>query len=214
MKGITCNSNVLGVMDLRRLVRILLVVVLTCLMAAPAFGRDETLISGPVDHGGFGGPSIKVADINGKTAFLMGGYGGWFINHAFMIGGGGYGMVNDLKAPFEVDGKTLYYELGYGGLMFEYVDNSHRLFHFTVNTLVGAGELSYRSKNDAIFEKYADDTFFVLEPSFNVELNVTTHFRVGLGVSYRYIDGLDIAGTTEEELSGVSANLNFKFGAF
>ena len=193
---------------------ILLVVVLTCLLAAPAFGRDETLISGPVDHGGFGGPSIKVADLNGKTAFLMGGYGGWFINHAFMIGGGGYGMVNDLKAPFEVDGKTLYYELGYGGLMFEYVSNSHKLFHFTVNTLIGAGGLSYRAKNADIFDQYTDDAFFVLEPSFNLELNVTSNFRVGLGVSYRYIDGLQIDGITEEDLTGVSANLNFKFGAF
>ncbi|WP_269206138.1 hypothetical protein [Capillibacterium thermochitinicola] len=38
---------------------ILLVVILVCLVATPAFARDEVLISGPIEHGGYGGPSLK-----------------------------------------------------------------------------------------------------------------------------------------------------------
>lgn len=205
----------LGGMNLKSLWRILLVLVLTGLLAAPAFGRDETLISGPVVHGGFGGPSIKVTGINGKAGVLVGGYGGWFINHAFLIGGGGYGLVSEIKAPVEDSaGNNFYYKLGYGGLFFEYVNNSHKLFHYTINTLIGTGELTYSARKGTTFDKYPDDTFFVFEPSFNVELNVTTYCRVALGVSYRYIDGLDIAETTAEDLSALSANLNFKFGSF
>jgi hypothetical protein len=75
-------------------------------------------------------------------------------------------------------------------------------------------ELTYSTRNGITYDKYANDAFFVVEPSFNLELNVASHFRVGFGVSYRYVNGLDIAGITEEDLTGVSANLNFKFGSF
>jgi hypothetical protein len=103
-------------------------------------GRDETLISGPVDHGGYGGPSIKVTAIKGNTGVLVGGYGGWFINHTLLIGGGGYGLVSEIKAPAQDDeGNNLYYELGYGGFMLEYVNKSHKLCHYTLSTLIGAG---------------------------------------------------------------------------
>ncbi|HBG17683.1 MAG TPA: hypothetical protein DDW93_12955 [Firmicutes bacterium] len=199
---------------MKLLSKFLIVVVLTCLLAGPAFARDEVLISEQIDHGGFGGPSFKVTSLNGKTGVLTGGYGGWYINHTFMIGGGGYGLANEVKAPVTDTDGDLYYNLGYGGLMFEYVNNSHKLIHFTINTLIGAGGIGYRERNWRPDPEYASDLFFVFEPTINLELNVASCFRVGLGVSYRYIDGIQLVGTTDEELSGIAANLNFKFGAF
>lgn len=202
---------------LKRLSRILLALILIGLLSGPALARDEVLIGGPIDHGGYGGPSLKVAPIKNEAGIFVGGYGGWFINHCFMIGGGGYGLVSELKAPVPgPKGETLYYEMGYGGLILEYVNNSHKLVHFTINTLIGAGGLGYRykiSEGDWPFN-YTDDSFFIFEPGINVELNVSSHFRVGLGAGYRYIEGTQSEGITDEDLSGVYANLTFKFGAF
>lgn len=193
---------------------LLLVAVLICLSSAPAFARDEVLVGGPLEHGGYGGPSLKVGPIMDKAGVFVGGYGGWFINHTFLIGGGGYGMVNEVKAPVSgKQGQTLYLEMGYGGLILEYVNNSHRLVHLTINTLIGGGGIEYTSSEDWPFN-YKEDSFFVVEPGICVELNVATHFRVSLGVGYRYISGLNLPGLTDKDLSGVVADLTLKFGSF
>lgn len=200
---------------MKRLSGILLVAIFICLFSGPAFARDEVLISGQIDHGGFGGPSLKVARIKEEVGYFMGGYGGWFINHTLMIGGGGYGLVNNVKAPESgPNGEALYYNMGYGGLILEYVNNSHNLFHFMINTLIGAGDLGYRRADGSVNWDYAHDTFFIVEPSINLEINVTHFFRVGMGLGYCYIDGLQLAGITQQDLTGVSGNLYLKFGSF
>ncbi|HHT47901.1 MAG TPA: hypothetical protein GXZ98_01220 [Firmicutes bacterium] len=196
---------------MKRLTGLVLVLVLVCLVAGPAAARDEVLISGSISHGGYGGPVIKVAPIKNETGIFVGGYGGWFINHCFLIGGGGYGLANDIKAPVTGDGEPRYYEMGYGGLVLEYVNNSYKLVHFTINTLIGAGGLGYRSNRERFSN---EDTFFIIEPGINAELNVSSHFRVGLGVGYRYIDGIQLEGITEKDLNGMYASLTLKFGSF
>ena len=54
-----------------------------------ASAQDEQLVSGKIESGGFGAPVWKITQINGETAMLTGGRGGWIINHTFVIGGGG-----------------------------------------------------------------------------------------------------------------------------
>lgn len=191
-----------------------LVLVLVCLLAGPASARDEVLIRGIESNGGYGGPVIKVAPIKNENGIFVGGYGGWYINHCFLIGGGGYGLANDVKAPVTgPHGETLYYEMGYGGLVFEYVNSSHKLVHYTIDTLIGVGGLGYRSRWEE-YSNYFEDTFFIIEPGFNMELNVSSFFRVGFGLGYRYVDGLQAEGITEEELTGMTMNLILKFGFF
>jgi len=58
------------------------------------------------------------------------------------------------------------------------------------------------------------DSFFVIEPSVHVNLNVTTFFRIAAGVSYRYVSGLNSTLSTNADLSGPSGVLTFKFGMF
>lgn len=202
---------------MKRSTSLLLAVILVCWFSGPAFARDEVLIGGPLDYGGYGGVALKIAPVKDESGVFLGGYGGWYINHSFLIGGGGYGLVSKIKAPETgKNGETLYYQMGYGGLVLEYVNNSRQLTHYTFSTLIGAGGLSYTykmGKGDWPFD-YAEDTFFIIEPEINVELNVSSHFRVGLGVGYRWISGLDLKGITDQDLSGVSANLTFKFGSF
>ncbi len=202
---------------MKRFSGLLLALALLGLFSGPAFARDEVLISRPIDHGGYGGPWLIVAPVKNEAGLFLGGYGGWFINHCFLIGGGGYSLVSELKAPvLGPNGETLYFEMGYGGLVFEYVDKSHKMVHYTIKTLIGAGELVYNykmSEGNWPFD-HTNDSFFIIEPDINMELNVSTHFRAGLGVGYRYISGVQLEGITDEELSGLCANLTLKFGSF
>jgi hypothetical protein len=187
-----------------------------CLMGTSALAaqNDETLVSGKIESGGFGGIVWKVTEISDETGVIMGARGGWIINHTFVIGGGGYGLVNDIKAKKISPDTTLFLDMGYGGLEFEYIVNSPKLIHFTFYTLIGLGSVKYRNGDRSFDHNYGPYALRVAEPGVNLEVNVTEFFRVGLGANYRYIEGVDLKGISDSDLRGLSANLTLKFGKF
>lgn len=187
-----------------------------CLMGTSALAaqNDETLVSGKIESGGFGGIVWKVTEISDETGVIMGARGGWIINHTFVVGGGGYSLVNNIKPEGISPEKDLLLAMGYGGLEFEYIANSQRLIHYSIYALIGGGSVEYRERDRLFGEAYVSDGFFVAEPGVSFELNVTKSFRVGLGTSYRYINGVNLEGTSNSELQALSANLTLKFGKF
>ncbi len=199
------------------------------ILAVPAFAQQETLFGGEFSSGGFGGPVVKFTPIRGELGILVGGYGGWLINHQFMIGGGGYGLVNNVRASTEAEAlyarpnRPLYVEFGYGGLMLEYIVEPSKLVHFNVQCLVGAGGVRYREDwyddlfddNPDYFHSRTNDAVFVAEPAVNVEVNMTTWMRVTAGASYRYVNGVgELGGLSNKDLSNFSGSLALKFGLF
>ncbi len=193
----------------------LLLLVLIMFMSSVAVAQEETLISGTLVSGGFGGPVVKISQVKDDFAVFVGGYGGWLINHKLLIGGGGYGLVNDIEVKgFVSDWKT-YLNLGYGGFMLEYFTSPQKLFHFSMQTLIGAGGISYRNHEGGQIDADGnDDSFFVIEPAVNIVLNVTHGFRIGLGASYRYINGIEMAEYKNSDLSGATVQASFMFGKF
>jgi hypothetical protein len=197
----------------------LLAFVISVISCCHLFAQEETLIgNGEVSHGGFGGPMVKFTQVKNEFGVLVGGRGGWIINHSFVIGGGGYGLVNNIEANNLYFGTKPFINLGYGGVELEYIIQSDRLIHFSVYTLVGAGGVSYRNslwdddyRNDL---NVTSDAFFVLEPTANVELNIISFFRINAGVSYRFISGVELDDLRNSDLAGPSAILTLKFGTF
>lgn len=205
--------------------------VVTFILLIPAlmFAQEQTLLSGQVEHGGFGGPVVKVTRINGQDAVLVGGRGGWIINHTFVIGGGGYGLVTDVKPAVPGLFNENKIMLGYGGLELEFIIESDRIVHLTVPLLIGAGAVGYRTGywgDDLDLHAGFDnkfDSFFIIEPGVDLELNVVSFFRINAGISYRHVSGIttpvDFLGTprpltSNNDLRGVSWVIGFKFGSF
>jgi hypothetical protein len=185
--------------------------------------QEQTLFEGSIEHGGFGGPAIQFTSINDNLGVLVGGGGGWIVNHTIVIGGFGYGLANEIIGRQVAPDSSFLINLGYGGLYLAWIDGSDDLVHFTFNTLVGGGGVDYRRRswadndNDEFDDNdpnFRTDLFFVVEPGINVEMNVGANFRVALGVNYRFISNVDLEGMSNSKLSGPSAGLIFKFGAF
>ncbi|MGE5681539.1 MAG: hypothetical protein ACM34K_11745 [Bacillota bacterium] len=196
------------------------------LFSAALFAQRKTLIEGEVENGGFGAPVVKLSPVKNKLGILIGGYGGWLINHKFLLGGGGFGLVNNIKANDDVQKffsftEQPYLELGYGGLILEYYFNPDEILHNSVSLLIGGGGFSYRGRN---MDDGADrlgpnsmhnaDGFFVLEPGVSAELNVTKFMKISLSLCYRYVSGTDTYGIKDSDLSNVAAGVAFKFGKF
>ena len=93
--------------------------------------QEETLVNFDGETRGFGGPVAKITTINGQSAILLGGRGGWIFDHRFVIGGGIYTLVTEVDAagdilpaqgPLDVD-------FSYLGLEMEYVFRPNALIH-------------------------------------------------------------------------------------
>lgn len=177
------------------------------------FGQAETLVSGELESGGFGAPVVKFTQIDGKFGLLVGGRGGWIMNHTFIIGMGGYGLVNQVDANFIFEGKLIPLTMGYGGFEMEYIYSSNSLVHFSIYLLLGGGGLTYKEYSDWRSPQISDN-FWIAEPAVNIELNISSFFRIDAGIGYRLVSDVNLGDLTNSDIAGVEGILTFKFGKF
>jgi hypothetical protein len=149
----------------------------------------QSLISGDISHGGYGGPVLKFTEMNNSYSVLIGGRGGWIINDQFVIGGGGYGLSNDIPVNLGTT-KERYLNFGYAGLELGYILASNSILHIDFNALFGAGGVGYRN---SVFDD--DDDWDDCG-------------------SYRHVVGIRDMAVSNKDLTGASASFTLKFGSF
>ena len=185
----------------------------------------NTLFKGKrVSNGGYGAITNKFTNINGQFANLAGIYGGWYVNHRFMIGAGAAALTNDIRVPIEhrIDPlKDLSYMYGQVGLVTEYVIASNSKVHAAFHLFSGGGfTIQYERRDwehddhEIEWEEEDRDWFFVAEPGVMVEFNVFKWMRFSPGISYRATFGSDGLGLGDSALSDISYNATLKFGRF
>src|SRR5262245_1095030 len=127
--------------QIRTIVTIALIFTSTSIFAQD--GNVRTVLKrGVISSGGYGAAFNQFTTIRGKFANISGLYGGWFINHRFMIGAALASTTNNLHVPqqFSADPlRSLSYEYGQFGLMTEYVVASDKPVHLVFNLFSGAG---------------------------------------------------------------------------
>ncbi len=198
---------------------LILPLLITCLII-PAMAKAQeaqTLFDGGVSHGGYGSLVFGVTSVNGQAAYLRGTRGAWVIRfgdgNAIHLGLAGYRTESDFDAVnWRRQGHSApEMRTNYGGFEVEYVNRSLKLVHFGAQTLVGAGTVRYRKARD--LDKRSDD-YFVIQPGANIHLNITNWFRLSGGVFYRYAANVNLEGTSDSDLSGLSAMVGLRFGKF
>ena len=180
------------------------------LLAALSFtvmaNERETLVGmTDVDHGGFGGPVLKLSSLDGELNVIDGAKGAWLIDHGFYFGGSFSGTADSIS-----DTK---YGLGYGGLMIGYIGMPHRLVHYTLELSASIGDLVEDNSTGNDFS-IDNDMVQVIEPAFYLSFNLVTFATVNAGVSYRYVMGSDTPDMGNDKLRGVTVELNIMFGKF
>lgn len=190
--------------------------------------RDEdemgTILSKSRSNGGYGALSFSFTDIEGKEAFLIGARGSWVIDHAFAIGLGGYGFINDIDRHDWMDNEwddRLNNNLagGYGGIFLEPIVGPRLPVHLSFPVLLGVGGIARVSEQDYwedhwIHDDSREDAFLVVEPAVELEFNLTRHVRMAGTVSYRFTSDIKMEETDPEVLEGFNMGLILKFGKF
>ena len=194
--------------------RLFITLVILLAASTDAFGRrQETLIHGRVDHGGYGSFGSKFTTVNDKAEVLLGARGGWILDHTFSLGLAGYGLLTPVSTHYPVSGRPMRLEFGYIGVELAWIINSDRLIHYEVSTLIGHGGIHYYGTHGD--DDPRDDGFFVVEPGARVVLNIWTFCRASAGVSYRWVDAVDFEeALSDSQLSGPAISLMLNFGQF
>jgi hypothetical protein len=186
-------------------------------VAAHAEEQPRTLFASPIKSGGYGAPFISYTRFAGSDAVLVGGRGGWIINHQLVIGGGGCGVTNRVRPPAGATPNDADYQInfGYGGVWLEYLIAPMQVVHGSIGTLIGGGSLYYhRFRPQGMVGDMASDTVFVVDPVVGVEVNVTTFMRVSAQTGYRIVRGVDLASLSDRDAGGFTLGGLVKFGWF
>lgn len=163
----------------------------------PQEPEAQAVVSSDDADGGYGGPIVGMALLDGQLAPAFGGRGGWVINHSVVIGGFGYWteLGDDPNGPLGVT---------CGGLFVEGIIGWRAPVHATVEAGLGIGATSHA---DAELR----GVVFMPHVAARAELNVTDWLRIDVGPSYRFATrGDGVSGP----ISGPGAELLFKFGSF
>jgi hypothetical protein len=212
----------------------------TLLIAALAFttsifAQDDapmrTLLGGEdkISHGGWGAPTTHYTRIMDQDALLVGGRGGWLINHRVTIGLAAHGLTtpvyNEAYDSYLFNGgispqRKSILNMGYGGLLIEPIIAYKSPVHISLPIIIGAGGVGYQyysnlphEPNHLTYDDHAQ-AFFVVEPGIELEMNIIPLVRLGLGASYRYTSDINIPETPEDALHGLNAGVSIKIGKF
>ncbi|WP_141735389.1 hypothetical protein [Oligoflexus tunisiensis] len=119
------------------------------------------------------------------------------------------GGERQLALAYYRSGTTQYdsgtrYELSYGGGVFGDPPQGDRITECYFQMLVGTGQARVETVQDTRTSRL----LFVIEPEIGLGVNITPWMQLGAGVSYRYLNGLQVLGLGSEDLRGGTANLH------
>jgi hypothetical protein len=180
----------------------------------------KTLLGHNTEGGLYGAFTAGYSVIDNRHAVLFGGHFGWLANHYIGIGLGGNGFLNEFHYEPSL-GRDVALAGGYGGLYIEPILFPRFPVHLSFPVLIGAGGISYVSKeespNDNLIED--SDAFLIIEPAAEIELNLTRFWRLAFGATYRFPTSFDVgfSGTSRvhaESIKGATYTISMKFGRF
>ena len=188
----------------------------------------KTIFRNNGSTGGYAAFSNKFTTINGDYANMVEFYGGWYLDHRFLLGIGGAATTNYipvLPAHSVNPNARMSYEFIQAGLMTEYVIASDRAVHVAFQVFAGGGATMQYERPEWRDEHWDDwdnisdydhdeDFFYVVEPGVKVEVTVFRWLRFCPGVSYRMAYESDSNGLSDDALSGMSVNTTLKIGKF
>jgi len=200
-------------MNLNKLNFVLIVTLM--LLSSGGFAQEmtstETLLKSDVKVTEIFAPEVKFNSIQGDIGTLVGFYFGPSINRTLLLGACGGVNLGHPRVNY-----------GYFGGIGQYIFKPEKIVHLSTQVVIAYGTTKdYENPKSGPLDNFwniSGASFFLIEPGINLELNISNRHVLVLGMSYRYISGLnetseDISLThlTNEDLSGINFIIGLKF---
>lgn len=145
---------------------------------------DSTFFSGSnIKLGGYGGPSVKVININSKTVVLSGGSGAFAFNDNFSLGGFGYGNNDNNHNDKNITNS-------FSGIIFGYNVPTTSSYSPSLSILLG-------------HSRFEGVQSTMVNINLGVQLKMFEWLRIEPNIGY---------AQTDIKLGGLAYGLNFMFG--
>lgn len=214
--------------------------IVSCLISSQVLADNGSILQDP--FGGVSIKATQINDESAFIAGLRGGW--IMNNSYGVGGGFYFSPNDiDASTEASTGDKSHETSFIYGGLEAEYIGKWNKRIHYTFHSLIGIGGLSYgddghyslknpdlppyyysslsfkniggfsNSDNDDD-DSFAIDGLFVFEPSINIEINVSSKIRIGAGVSYRAVTGVELDDLDNSDISGFGTSIVLKYGQY
>jgi hypothetical protein len=160
------------------------------------------------------GIDLNTSTVQDDVATQLGGYTGVVFNHSLLVA---------LNISMNLTHPTINY--GYYGLMVQYVYRPEQIVHFSGQVTLGIGSVKdYESEKSSVWDNFGNisgNSFYIVRPAINCEINLCTKTHLVFGMGYEFIHGVheNNEGTaesmvTDQDLSGLSFTAGVKFGLY
>ena len=192
--------------------RLLAILVLAGL-ALSARAADEALFNEDDTWNLFSTFEARFSELGQDDGVLGGIRVGGILNDRFAVGAGYYALLQEVDVGVNNYENLQEFDLWYGGLVLEYTLFAHKLVHTSVSGLIGGGEIRLDQLGSG---DDRDISLFVLEPTFNLLINITQSSELGLGIGYRHADayGSSSEGLASGDLSSAVGTLFLRLTEF
>ncbi len=168
--------------------------------------------------GGFGGPSMRLTNINKKVGMVVGFRGGVLLGKRLSLGGAYYNLRRRFGPPIlDDDGNSMAMKMAYGGAHVGVTIVRHDNLELNIQSLFGAGMacVSYHLKPTNYAHQCVESVrMFVAEPEAVFNVNITDWMRMGFTFGYRVVAREKWTPPNDFKLSGAHMGINFDFGWF
>ena len=186
---------------------------LTCFLANSQNNPGQDSIKGikiRMTSQAFGGTGLSITKVNNQLTVMTGGRGAATFNNRYTFGGGGWGMPVGVELGRITNDTLEFFKFGYGGLEFGYIiiPNEKIKMGTRLMAAYGAGFKESNPKG-----KNVDFSMFpVLEPSLYAQISLGRLMRFDMGVSYRFVTGMNSNYPGNNMLSGLSCYMVLVMG--
>ncbi|MEM1217886.1 MAG: hypothetical protein AAGH79_03205 [Bacteroidota bacterium] len=199
----------------------LLFCTLAMILAFQLSAQDQTIFNRANRVGFFVSPFVEVGPLVDPTESSTGGGLALVLGNSFI---GAYGMAGLDYEQLILDEDIERIDLAHGGLWFGYVPLQGAVIHPYASVRAGFGAVDIEV-ND--LEDYFDDpdfpfiddndfsdNVFVVAPEVGLEINITRWLRIAGAAGYRWVEGVNSAGLTNDDFTGWTGSLAVRIGWF
>ncbi len=184
------------------------------LMSTGLAAQEQTLLGRGMNHGVYGSWGVQISQVNGQTAYLSTSQLVWLINHRYSLGLGGYSLIASVDGPLTFDSENRFIGLDVGGVEMGYIFGPDKMIHGAFRVLAGLGQVSYHNSDLDSSWKGEENLITSISPSVDLMMNVTSFIHLSITASYRLVNGVDLDGLTDADLSGPSIGAVIQIGKF
>lgn len=94
----------------------------------------------------------------------------------------------------------------------EYTILAKKLMHLTLPIYLGYGEVQMDNEMGEL--DLGEVNFTTLEPNLLLELNLHKYAKFNIGGGYRWVSEMNYRNFNQNDISGITASVGFKFGIF